>query len=72
MNELQTITNIDNRRMMLELEGAAYVGMGRTNFRTWAREIGARRKFGRAVRYDKVVIDKALDEMKPDNGEDEG
>ena len=66
MNELQTITNIDNRRMMLELEGAAYVGMGRTNFRTWAR------KFGRAVRYDKVVIDKALDEMKSDNGEDEG
>ena len=49
--------------MMIELEAAAYVGMGRTYFREWAKGIGARRKFGRSVRYDKKIIDSALDAM---------
>ncbi len=63
MNTFQRITDTEDRRMIVELEAAAYVGMGRSSFREWAKQIGARRKFGRSVRYDKKVIDAALDAM---------
>ena len=32
------------------------VGMGRTAFRAWAKEIGARRKVGKILLYDMLVI----------------
>lgn len=54
---------IEDKRLLTETEAAGYTGIGRTTFRAWAAEIGARRTFGRAVRYDKHVIDKAIEEM---------
>lgn len=63
MNAMQRNVPIEEKRLLMEMEGATYSGMGRSYFREWAKQIGARRKFGRAVRYDKAVIDKALDEM---------
>lgn len=56
--------SVSDKRLLTEIEGAAYSGIGRTAFRVWAKEIGARRTFGRSVRYDKNVIDRALDEMQ--------
>ena len=50
-------------RMMTINEGATYTGRGRTAFRRWADQIGATRRFGRSVRYDKRIIDAALDAM---------
>lgn len=63
MNALKVVNDVDNKRLLTELEGAAYAGIGRTTFRAWAKEINARVNFGRTVRYDKAVIDKALDAM---------
>lgn len=56
--------NRSNARMLSEVEACSYVGMGRVYFRQWAAEVGARRVFAkRLVRYDKAVIDAALDAM---------
>lgn len=50
-------------RLMNEKDCMEYLSMGRTKFREWTAEIGARKKFGKAVRYDRTVIDKYLDQM---------
>lgn len=51
-------------RLMGEVEASRYVGMGKTYFRQWAEEIGARRVLSpRMIRYDRTVIDAALDAM---------
>ena len=54
---------IDETRLLHADQAQRYTGMGRNAFRKWADEIGATRKFGGSVRFDKVVIDKALDQM---------
>ena len=72
MNALRKIANTTGNRMMIERDAAEYVGMGRTSFRAWAKEIGAKRNFGKSVRYDRKVIDSALDAMtdtEPDESE---
>lgn len=51
-------------RMMTMQQAAAYCGMGKNSFREWADRIGATKKFNaKMVRFDRVVIDRALDEM---------
>ena len=53
---------------LFDIEQAiAYTGRGRTNFKKWAAQIGATRRFGRSVRYDRKVIDAALDAMSNEN-----
>ena len=54
---------IDETRMLHADQAQRYTGMGRTAFRKWADSIGATRKFGSSVRFDKNVIDKALDNL---------
>lgn len=53
-----------DKRLLTEAEAAQYCGIGRTKAREWLRQIGARVAFGRAVRYDRQAIDRALSEMK--------
>ena len=60
MNKRQNIV-FNGKRGLTADEGAAYTGLGTTNFKKWADEIGAVRRFGRSVRYDRVIIDKILD-----------
>ena len=55
---------IENTRMMNLQQGCIYAGMGRTTFTKWCNEIGATRRFGSLIRFDKVVIDRALDSME--------
>ena len=43
-------------------QGCTYTGLGKTSFRAWAKQIGSEIKIGRIVRYDKQIIDKAMDE----------
>lgn len=52
---------MESKRLLTELEAAHYIGLGRTAARSWLRQIGAVRRFGRAVRYDRFTIDQALD-----------
>lgn len=54
-------------RLMKEPTACAYTAMGRTQFREWAASIGAVRRFGRAVSYDRKVIDEALDKLKQED-----
>lgn len=53
-------------RMLDQKQAEAYTGMGRTSLTSWATKIGAKRKFGRLVRYDREVIDAAFDAMDAD------
>lgn len=53
----------DSVRMLSRREGAAYCGIGTTRFTEWARSVGAERKFGSRVLFDKVVLDAALDAL---------
>lgn len=55
--------NISDIRLLTPDQAQEYTGMGRTAFRKWADSIGATRKFGSSVRFDKTVIDRALDQM---------
>lgn len=57
----------DNARLMTAEQAQGYTGMGKTVFRQWADKIGATRKMSaHLVRYDRKVIDAALDAMRHD------
>ena len=58
-----TVLSISDRRLLNIDEAAAYVGQGRNSARQFFEEIGAIRRFGRRVLFDKKVIDAALDQM---------
>lgn len=62
---------MDEVRLLTEQEAISYIGLGRTRGRAWLREVGATRHFGRSVRYDRRIIDRALDSM-PDEREAQG
>ena len=65
MANKMTIRNLSGNQRLLTVEGLCeYLGRGKNSARAWADEIGATRKFGKAVRFDRVVIDKALDNME--------
>lgn len=53
--------NISDVRLLTPEQAQEYLGLGRMMCRKWCDEIGATRKFGSNVRFDKVVIDRALD-----------
>ena len=55
---------LDAKRMFTAQEGADYCSMGVHSFRNWGKAIGAERRFGRSVRYDRQVIDNILDNMR--------
>ena len=56
---------VSEARMLTIDQACQYTGMGRTSCKTWCKSIGAFRKFGSMARYDKTVIDKALDALEP-------
>ena len=62
MYKLRTAEDI-NPRLFTGEQGSKYVCKGLTSFKKWAEEIGAVSRFGRSVRYDRLVIDQALDAM---------
>lgn len=62
MRKRTAVGTFEGVRMLSTDEGVAYSGLGRSTFRKWADEIGATRKIGARVLFDRLVIDKALDE----------
>lgn len=54
-------------KLLDEKDAVKYVGLGKTYFRRWAKEIGARRKFGARVLYDRATIDAAIDSQAEQN-----
>lgn len=57
------IINGEKRLFNLE-ELRAYTGMGETKAKQYAEEIGAVRRFGKSVRYDRETIDADLDKAQ--------
>lgn len=55
-------------RMLSEKQARMYTGLGRTTLTEFARRIGARRKIGRTVLYDKQILDAGLDQLQEDTG----
>ncbi len=60
MNAKEKANGFDHRLLSIT-ELTHYTGLGRTKAREWAKEIGAVRKIGTRVLYDKHVIDATLD-----------
>lgn len=57
--------SIADARLLTIQQACDYTGMGRTKCMSWCTEIGAVKRFGSMVRYDKWIIDKALNDMEP-------
>lgn len=53
------------KRLLNLEEFITYTSMGRVKGKAWAKEIGAMKHIGRRVVFDRVVIDKVLDEIEP-------
>lgn len=61
MKKQNLIGEINEKRLLNIKEVCAYIGMGQTRAREYMDKIGATRKFGGRVLYDKIVIDRYLD-----------
>lgn len=59
-------TAISDKRMLTIYEASQYIGLGTRTARKYLEEIGAVRKFGSRVLFDKNVIDQALDQQQND------
>ena len=58
----RNVGELENIRMLTLRQAAQYTGTGLNTCRAWCDEIGATRKFSdKCVRFDKTVIDAALD-----------
>ena len=62
MNKRMISEGAEKRLFSLE-EAAQYIGRGKTMTRKYMEEIGASRKMGSRVLFDRVVIDAALDQL---------
>ena len=63
MNARMKVEGYVEKRLMDVKEAQVYTGMGRNSCRVFCEQIGAVRKIGGRVLFDRVVIDKALDQM---------
>ena len=60
MNKPKARGTISEKRLLNIQEVSAYIGLGTVRARAYMDEIGAVKKFGRRVLFDKTVIDSAL------------
>lgn len=61
MKARNNLTAIADKRMLTIYEASQYLGLGTKTARKYMEQIGAVRKFGSRVLFDKYVIDQALD-----------
>lgn len=52
--------DLSHKAYLTDMEGAAYLSIGKTKFRAFAAQIGCKKRIGRRVLNDKAVIDAAL------------
>lgn len=63
MNKQKANGSIADKRLLNIEEVCTYTGQGQTRARELMDTIGATRRFGKRVLFDKKVIDAALDRM---------
>lgn len=61
-NQVST-SGLSDKRLLDASEVCYYLGLGRNRGVEFAKSIGAERKIGRRCTYDRVVIDRYLDEQ---------
>ena len=50
-------------RLLTESEAQVYTSLGRSKLREFGSEIGAVCRIGRAVRFDRVILDREIDRL---------
>ena len=53
----------NNKRLLSLKEFEEYVGLGKTLGIPWAKKIGAVKRIGRRLLFDRVVIDRGIDDL---------
>ncbi len=54
---------MENKRLISVAELQEYIGMGKTKAVAWGKAIGADTRLGRRLLFDRVIVDKAIDEL---------
>lgn len=62
MKKQNVMGTIGEKRLLNIREVCIYTGIGQVRAREYMDQIGATKRFGRRVLFDKTVIDKALNE----------
>ena len=62
MKKQNVMGTIGEKRVLNIREVCIYTGIGQVRAREYMDQIGATKRFGRRVLFDKTVIDKALNE----------
>lgn len=70
MNARTNTLAISEKRLLTIHEAAQYIGLGTKNTRDLMERIGAVRKFGSRVLFDKTIIDQELDKISGKNTEE--
>lgn len=66
-NTISVITDpFSGKRLLSKSELCNYIGLGHTKAEKWAIEHGVVRHIGRRVLYDRMAVDKAIDELADD------
>ena len=60
MNKPKVRGTIADKRLLNIDEVCTYIGLGQVRAREYMNEIGAVKKFGRRVLFDKTIIDSAI------------
>ncbi len=63
MNARKNECVMGEKRLLDANEVCMYLSLGRNRGVEFAKSVGAERKIGRRSLYDKVIIDKVLDEL---------
>ena len=59
----RTRTNVEinpGKRLLSTREAATYLGVGLKKARDYCEKVGAVRRFGKSILFDRVIIDQAL------------
>ncbi len=59
------VLKVSEKRLLTAKEAESYTGLGRHGLRSWGERIGAVRKIGKRVLFDKLVIDQFLGQLEP-------
>ena len=63
MNKQNVTGTVEEKRLLNIKEVCTYIGVGQTQARRYMDDIGAVRRFGRRLLFDKHVIDSAITNM---------
>ena len=61
---------MENKRLLNVNELCEYIGMGKTRTIAWGKAIGAEKRIGRRLLFDRVIVDKAIDELKASDSDE--